>query len=168
MVREAILFNREECEFLINSASGYYDSMVNHGYVSNVRTSLEADIEIKGEVKELLLQKLSSFGVQTLPETFKVIKYRVGGEFFRHKDNSSKHNADRYMSVSIQLSDTYEGGDLSVWENDTKFTASKAIGNTVMFNSGLSHQAFPVELGTRYAGVIWLSLENMGKTRVLL
>jgi len=169
MIREEVLFTKEECELILNSAKEFSRSTVGtDGRYSPARTSSENTVEIDGKLKKLFLDKFSTFKVVSLPKTFKVIKYDEGTEYKRHKDNSKHGYADRYKSISIQLNDTYDDGELAIWEGKNKFTASKEIGNTVFFDSGLDHQAFPPSLGIRYSAVFWLSVENMGKSRGLL
>lgn len=172
MIQEQVLFSREECEFILNSAKDYYRSKIisqeSKSSISNRRTSYESTIDIDGQLKKLLIDKFKTFGVKSLPKNMKIIRYREGTEFKKHKD-AAKIIADRYKSISIQLNDTYDNGELKIWDVDDKeFIASKELGNAVIFDSDLYHQALPPSIGVRYSAVLWLSLENMGKSRGLI
>jgi len=172
MIEEQVLFSKKDCEFILNFAKDFYRSEVidsySDVYVSESRTSYECIIVIEEQLKKLFLEKLKAFGVKSLPNYVKIIRYSEGTEFMKHKDASTQR-PKRYRSLSIQLNDTYEDGELKIWGKDGKeFIASKELGNAVIFDSGFYHQALPPSVGTRYSAVLWLSLENMGNSRGLI
>ena len=71
----------------------------------------------------------------------------------------------------IQLSDEtqYTGGELKVWKKDgTIITASKHIGNTILFNSDLLHEATSITSGTRYIWITWLRFNHFKKPKQLI
>ena len=49
-----------------------------------------------------------------------------------------------------------------LWKNPY-ITASKKIGNTIIFDSGLYHEVTTLEVGTRYVLVCWLEPNNLKK-----
>jgi len=174
MIKEEIIFSKQDCEFILDCAKDFSRSLVYsaaypEGRYNHTRTSDQSKIKIGGKLKEFLLNKLEVLGVKNLPETIKILRYGKDQQFKRHRDNSSTYNAAYYRTLSIQLNDYYDGGDLKIWdENDEEYTVSKELGNTVLFSSDYLHQACPVTSGIRYSAVLLLSAYNMGKSKSLL
>jgi PKHD-type hydroxylase len=64
----------------------------------------------------------------------------------------------RSLSFSVQLSesDSYDGGELKVYENNTIYTANKNIGSISFFDSSALHEVTPVTAGFRKSLVGWV------------
>lgn len=168
MIIQSNLLTKEECDFVLNKFTNFETSSLYEYNTKRIntkyRSSKESTQKISEELYELLIKKLKKFEIVSLPDYIKVLKYEVGGEFKKHTDrgdnNETKH---RYKTIIVQLSDeySYEGGDLVVWDGKDEIFINKNIGNFVMFDSGLEHQAMPVTNGIRYVLVMWLSKNNI-------
>ena len=82
----------------------------------------------------------------------------------QHFDQLVRTNRDtkRVLSFSIQLSspEVYEGGELEIYTaND--FTATKNIGDMIIFESTLLHEVKQVTAGTRVSLVGWVHGPNI-------
>lgn len=166
MVTQEIILTKEECNEIIGKVhnSWFKRSRVSNeddlSEVSDIRTSYEFTFDKSNFLNNLLLPKLKKYGVVSLPSFIKLIRYEKGQEFGYHVDNGGVFNY-RKKSVSIQLSDEYDGGDMNIWGYEGDVFFDKSVGNMVIFDSSLPHQIFPIKSGTRYALVFWLSEENL-------
>lgn len=73
-----------------------------------------------------------------------------GGVFRPHRDNTTQGTAHRRFACSLNLNDSFEGGDLRFPEfGPTTYRAP--VGGAVVFACGMMHEALPVTAGRRYA-----------------
>lgn len=167
---QEILFSREECEFILNehthsifkrSVAGDISDDMSESIKKQIRdwrTSYDSHIELTPKTKNLLLSKLNKYGIHNMEELSRVVRYEKGQQFKPHRDSEDGYN-HRYKTLVIQLSDEvdYEGGDLVVYDKEgNTITTNKSIGNMILFNSDLLHEAKPVINGTRYIWITWL------------
>lgn len=165
---QEILFSKEECEFILSEHSIFTRSVAsdvshitNESYkkqIEDTRTSYDSHIELTPKTKNLLLSKLNKYGINNMEEVSRVVRYEKGQYFKKHRDSEDGYN-HRYKTLVIQLSDEvdYEGGDLVVYDKEgNEITANKNIGNVILFNSDLLHEAKPIISGTRYIWITWL------------
>lgn len=99
-------------------------------------------------------------------ETLQYTLYNDVSESYygQHFDQIVHTNRDtkRVLSFSVQLSspDVYEGGDLEIYTaND--FSATKNIGDMIIFESTLLHEVKQVTAGTRVSLVGWVHGPNI-------
>ena len=98
-------------------------------------------------------------------EDYQITKYEVGDFYKLHIDsmgtegtiykNPAKPNFDnktRKLSMTVNLNDDYEGGDLLLFDESS---IEQKTGNAIFFPSYLPHQVTPVTKGTRYSLVMW-------------
>jgi predicted 2-oxoglutarate/Fe(II)-dependent dioxygenase YbiX/peroxiredoxin len=88
-----------------------------------------------------------------------------GGHFQAHRDNTTKGTAHRRFAVSINLNDTFEGGELSFPEYGPRSHKMPA-GTAVVFSCSLLHRVSKVTRGQRYAFLPFLYDEAAAKIRV--
>ena len=80
------------------------------------------------------------------------------GHYDWHMD-VGKHNADRKLSLSIQLSapEHYDGGDLQLMLKREPTTAPRDKGAVIVFPSYCIHRVTPVTRGVRRSLVVWVT-----------
>jgi hypothetical protein len=171
LIEQKILFTKEECEYLksLFSDGDFKRSQVgdnkSDSEYSSKRTSYDIFLPFGVDTKNVLFNKLKKIGIVETPYSFSVLRYDIGQQFKKHRDNGGAHGKKyekRYKTVIIQLSneDEYEGGDLVIYNNNEEVTASKEIGNTIIFHSSLEHELKKLTNGRRYCVVFWLEKEN--------
>ena len=74
------------------------------------------------------------------------------GTIFKDPKNPNLDNKTRKMSMSVNLNDDYEGGDLILYDVGP---VKQKTGNITFFPSYLPHEVTPVTKGTRYSLVMW-------------
>jgi predicted 2-oxoglutarate/Fe(II)-dependent dioxygenase YbiX/tetratricopeptide (TPR) repeat protein len=88
-----------------------------------------------------------------LTETANYLTYTKGDKFEWHTDDGNK----RRLTISIQLSNNYEGGDLLVILASNKtLRASRDVGMACIFKSELLHKVTPITKGKRVSLIQWL------------
>ncbi len=79
-----------------------------------------------------------------------------GGHYDWHIDCGHGIQAQRKISVTVQLNDDYDGGELQLWRGQTPATALKEKGTAVIFPSYMLHRVSPVTKGVRNSLVLWI------------
>ena len=166
---EKKIFNSEELNLFreyikkLNFSKSFVIDSTKKIESSTYRTSTEAIINLDETFSDLILSKLSQYGIKSLPSKASILQYNIGNEFKKHIDNGYP-NVHRYKTIIIQLSnfDEYDGGNLDVFVDNKKITANKSIGNTIIFNSSLKHTATKITKGVRYCMVFWLEKKHFG------
>ena len=180
MFNQEILFTKEECDVILKEHSSFKRSIsadTTHitdaaevQRINDWRTSYDSHIDLSESTKNLILSKLKKYDIVDMDSVSTVVRYEVGQQFKPHRDSEDGFE-HRYKTMVIQLSDEtqYTGGELKVWKKDgTIITASKHIGNTILFNSDLLHEATSITSGTRYIWITWLRFNHFKKTKQLI
>lgn len=86
---------------------------------------------------------------------YNILRYKTGGFYRQHVDNSS--DLPRTVAMSINLNGDYVGGELAFF--DGKLHVRGGVGSVVMFpaNFMYPHQILDVTKGTRYSIVTWVT-----------
>ena len=106
------------------------------------------------------------FNIDGLHEPFQYTIYEQENEGFYnwHLDIGvyNEMTVTRKMSMSMVLNDSaeYEGGDLEVWGASGVVTAPRERGTPVFFPSFLLHRVTPVTKGIRKSLVVWFGGPN--------
>lgn len=131
-----------------------------------------ADEAVRAALRERLVRRLvpeirRSFQFQaTRIERYIVACYDAadGGHFRAHRDNTTRGTAHRRFAVSINLNDSFEGGDLWFPEFGPRLYRPPP-GGAVVFSCSLLHEATRVREGVRFATLPFLYDEAAAKVR---
>ena len=165
------------CEFILDSAANHYSEVT----ILNSDGGTRKDERFrKGQsffnnqqfVYDLIWPHLNTanknaewnFEISSA-ESYQISKYEVGDFYASHMDsmgtdntvyknpkNPNLHNKTRKLSMSINLNEDFEGGDLVFYDCDP---IEQKTGNIIFFPSYLPHEVTPVTKGTRYSLVMW-------------
>lgn len=177
--RQELLLSKEECEAIVSEHTNYNETKV-FDYAGKLLDKdtihkyrglrKESTIPLSASLRKMLLQKLSKFGVKSIPDYNMVVRYDTGEECKKHSDvGLDTITGKRIKTVIIQLTDEieYSGGTLVV-EGIENRNASRQQGTVIIFDSFLEHYVTEVTSGSRLAQVIWLNEDNLGiKQRML-
>ena len=78
-----------------------------------------------------------------------------GGYFRRHRDNVASKARHRHFALTINLNDSYAGGDLLFPEFGQQ-RYRPAPGGAIVFSGSLLHEVTDVSVGRRYALLTFL------------
>lgn len=111
-------------------------------------------------VHQLMIRTVSEhqglFGIRSalqIERGVQLATYRVGHHYGWHIDGRITDNTRRALSISVLLTDDFEGGDLE-FRNPGAPRLKKA-GEIVIFNSDEFHRVAPVTKGVRDSLVVW-------------
>ena len=100
---------------------------------------------------------LWNFNLSHAEEAIQYTEYLEGGGHYDwHIDCGHGIQAQRKISITVQLNDDYEGGELQLWRGQEPATALKQKGTVVIFPSYMLHRITPVTKGTRNSLVLWI------------
>ncbi len=96
------------------------------------------------------------FDIGKLEEGFQFTKYESGDHYSWHADvGDEDERSRRKISITVQLNDDYEGGELQFFPSRIQAPKRKAL--VAVFPSFLVHRVAPVLSGTRYSLVAWVA-----------
>ena len=162
----------EECDFILNkckeeltlSDAQVYIKESNSRTTAKTRKSSIGWISDLGFLNERLTNKLrETFNINGMEVTglgdFQFTEYKKNEYFDWHTDANNDMYRDRFISIVIQLNDTYEGGVLEIKNiKEELVPVENRMGTLYVFNSRLLHRVVPVVEGVRYSLVNWVSL----------
>jgi hypothetical protein len=103
---------------------------------------------------------------ESYQETFHLVKYQEGGEYKTHYDRGK--NSPRVKTAMIYLNEGFEGGETHFSKINRTIipeTGKLVVWDNVLKDGSLDldsqHAGLPVEFGTKYIGVIWISESNL-------
>ena len=102
---------------------------------------------------------LWKFDLRSIIDSIQYTEYEEdGGHYDWHMDIGPGSINHRKISVVVQLSeaDSYEGGELVLWNSNVPSVIEKGIGNVIIFPSFLMHKVTPMVKGNRKSLVLWL------------
>jgi len=165
------VFEADLCQALINDyqANGGEES----GFMREVdgKTRLMVDYRHKRRRDVLVTDPILKTTVQAkvlrriVPEIAKAYQFKVTrmerylvacyaaedeAHFQAHRDNTTKGTAHRRFAVTINLNDSFEGGELGFPEYGPR-SFKPPVGCAVVFSCSLLHAVSPVRKGQRYA-----------------
>ena len=162
MVKEYENFlTEDECNFIIglcesNTLSTGISTGGRLGYRKSKVYWIDETISIIDSIKKRV-SELSELPLEN-QENFHFVKYGPGGEYKKHHDGG-----DRPKTALIYLNDGFTGGETEFPKLD--ITVKPKTGKLIIWdNSSLDgvadetaiHAGLPVEVGTKYIGVIWI------------
>jgi hypothetical protein len=154
IIKQKILFSKEECEFMIS----FNDTHITN-WVMDDRNYDSNPIDYNENTKWLFEKLKDFFEVETNLKIIKIKKqihlhkFTKGDWFAKHNDVRDK----RLYAVGVLLNDDFSGGDFNL-SNPNEITLDKVIGNTYLFDVRIDHEITPVLEGERYS-LLWF-LEN--------
>jgi PKHD-type hydroxylase len=167
----------EECNDILSKYSNELKLKIAETVNNNskIRKSSVGWIEDLGVINERLKIILkSNFNFNRAEVTglgpFQFTEYKFGQFYDWHIDANNDVYKDRFISIVIQLNDTYDGGILEIKNiKGELIPIENKIGTLYIFNSRLLHRVTPVVDGVRYSLVNWISLvkTNLGKQNLI-
>jgi hypothetical protein len=178
MLKQKILFTKEECDYIINLKNKYrlnhYRRLDENGVLyepenfKNKYYLLEHTTDIDWIIKRLCdhFEKEMNLHIFFRPTKLNLHNYKIGDEFGKHIDTG---NPLKEWNVGIILNEDFEGGDYVLYdENDNSIVIDKKIGNVCIFQSQTVHQVTPVLDGERWAIAMFLHKFRMNPSEKTL
>jgi hypothetical protein len=157
ILKENILFSKEECEFIIsyNTTDITNWKMGDRKYNSQpINYSLE-NKWLFDKLKDFV-EKETNIQIGTIKKTIHFHKFTKGDWFGKHNDIRD----NRVYAIGVLLNDNFEGGDFKLY-NSNEQTLNKIIGNTYLFDVRIEHEITPILSGERYSLLWFLQTEHI-------
>ena len=157
ILKEKILFSKEECESIIS---------YNETHITNWRMGdrkYNSQPIIYSLETKWLFDKLKTF-IET-ETNIKIIKIKEKIHFhkFIKGDWFGKHNDirdNRVYAVGVLLNDNFSGGDFKLY-NPNEIIVDKVVGNTYIFDVRIDHEITSILDGDRYSLLWFLQYEHI-------
>lgn len=159
IVKQEILFSREECNKIIDLPKENNQSWVG---IDRKYSSFSINIS---EKTSWIFDKLKNFFEDNsrikISSIKKQIHYHefIEGDFFSIHDDSRDN---RIYSVGVLLNDDFDGGDFNLY-NPNKITLEKKQGNTYIFDVRIKHEITRVISGKRKSMIWFLQIGSFQK-----
>jgi len=166
MVLEVDLLNNEEitqinqCLENISCVPGKLASGINQNVKlsevvnqKDIRYKTIYDIISKAISTNILFSSLLAVKKITPPM---VVKYNVGSFYDWHVDELQICDTLTHYSMTLFLSDDYEGGELILKENNTDTKYKLSSGKALIYSTGTLHKVSPIIEGTRMVAIFWI------------
>lgn len=154
LVKEKILFNKEECEYIISHNDTHITNwrMGDRKYNSQ---PINYSLNTKWLFDKLktFFEEQSKIQIKKNKEVIHFHKFVKGDWFGKHNDIRD----NRLYAVGVLLNDDFEGGDFKLY-NPNEIILNRVIGNTYLFDVRIDHKITPILEGERYS-LLWF-LEN--------
>jgi predicted 2-oxoglutarate/Fe(II)-dependent dioxygenase YbiX len=110
-------------------------------------------------LSNLILDKINSLSIYKGFKYDKIIdfsfnKYSEGDYLNYHFDGAELKNGAT-LTIVLELSDDYEGGEFCYMYNDEEHRFEKGMGSLYIFDSNMLHKVNPVVRGNRYSINCW-------------
>jgi hypothetical protein len=157
ILKEKILFSKEECESIIwesNQRIANFDIKDRKYNSQSITYSLKT---------KWLFDKLKQFGEEQANIQIKKNKEVIHFHKFVKGDWFGKHNDirnNRVYAIGVLLNDDFIGGNFKLY-NPGECTLSKKIGNTYVFDTRIEHEILPILGGERYSLLWFLQNEHI-------
>lgn len=98
------------------------------------------------------------FDLREIESPLKLQRYEVGDHHGWHVDLAGPGCRERKLGITVQLSDgdTYEGGELHIYDPPQHAAAPRERGCAIAFPAYVPHEVAPVTRGVRYALTAWV------------
>lgn len=135
------------------------------GRAAEVKNNLQLDLATNVELAKVVVDGLlasAHFRGVAFPRRVRqpqFARYLEGMSYGRHLDTPIFSGADSIradLSVTVFLSDDYEGGELIICSGDVEQHVKLPAGHAVVYSSDTLHSVAPVTSGERLVAVTWV------------
>jgi hypothetical protein len=174
---QSSLFSKEECndiiKYITNLQDTVYTVRIDDAFIEEGCSLKSQDLEYNSETNWIFDRVIDVINnhleVNWIDKPHAIFRNYTSGDFFvKHKDNVDSRVADkRYLTVSIQLSDSndYVGGDVII--NESKYL-SREIGSIFLWGTNVPHEVTPIEMGIRNSLIFFVSEKHIKPIKTLM
>lgn len=171
MFYQEILFNKKECEEIINLTKKLDRIDGKNKYGGDIKTEVSFDeyrirdnVEnswFMDRIKRAIEEKLK-INLNFIDNDAHILSYGVNDGFTKHIDFNSSDNDPRIYTFGLLLNTEYEGGDFIMYDKE-KTIFNKVVGNSYLFETTIPHEVEKIINGVRYTLIIHIKKSEIKK-----
>ena len=162
ILKEKILFSKEECDYIIN-LSKELDEIPPYGYNKNLKISYSVWPVNRNNKTQWIFDKIFLYftnktNIKIKKELDKIYihKYTKGQQFGKHADTYYK---TQIHNVGVCLNDDYGGGEFVLY--NPEIILPKKQGSIYTFPSARMHEVKEILTGERWSIIGFLHIDNL-------
>jgi predicted 2-oxoglutarate/Fe(II)-dependent dioxygenase YbiX len=171
MFYQKVLFNKEECEKIINLTKTITKIEGKNKYAGDNRTEVSFDEYkiVDDETNGWFMNKIKQFVEETLKiklirlnNDAHILCYGINDGFGKHIDYNPMGDESRVYTFGLLLNTEYEGGDFIMYDKE-KTIFNKVVGNSYLFETTIPHEVEKITNGVRYTLIIHIKKSEIKK-----
>ena len=173
ILQQKILFNKEECDCIIN-LSKELDEDKPYGYKDdnkeNIKISYSVWVINRNNKTQWIFDKIHTYfenktnlKIKKELEKIYIHKYIEGQQFEKHADTLYK---TQIHNVGVCLNNDYDGGEFVLYNPEEQLP--KELGNIYTFPSQRMHEVKKIIKGERWSIIGFLHFENIELNKTLI
>ena len=175
MFYQEILFNKEECNQIINLIKNLPKIDGKSKYGGNDKTNVSFDEYKISDTNEnywfmnkikLFIEKKLKIKLNFINNDAHILSYGINDGFSKHIDYNSNGDEPRIYTVGLLLNNEYSGGNLLVYDTE-KMILNKQIGNCYIFDTTTPHEVEKITKGRRYTIILHIKNSEIQKNNLL-
>lgn len=150
------VITKQECKEILNNLTNWHD-----GITRLDKKHKNNQEQMHEKYSKLVFDRIASHPEMKLRSFIKKMtlprfnKYDVGGKYSKHVDFFRQGDIRTDWSMTLFLTDQYDGGELCINNTEIKLPA----GDMMVYESGQIHEVKPVIKGSRIAAIAWAESE---------
>ena len=175
MFYQEVLFNKEECDKIINSTKELSKIDGKNKYGNDTKTEVSFDeYKIKdtaenswfmNKIKTFIEKKLK-IKLNFINNDVHILSYGINDGFSKHIDYDPNGDEPRVYTVGLLLNNEFEGVDLLVYDIE-KIILNREIGNCYIFDTITPHEVEKIVNGRRYSVILHIKNSEIQKNSLL-
>jgi len=172
VLKQSILFTKEECDYIIDlkdkypllGSNGRWNEFDNFRYKFYTLDFADIDWVIKRMCD--YFEKEMNLPIFHKTTKLNLHHYTIGDEFGKHIDTGTPI---KEWNIGLILNEDFEGGDYIIFDkNDNPIIIDKKIGNVCIYQSQTPHQVTPITKGERWAIALFLPKFGMSPIKPII
>ena len=173
ILKEEILFTKEECDKIISYANHWHDREISVDYSikqNKIGGKMLSHTLIWNNENIWVVEKILNC-VNNIPNIKKIINnnifaayrnYKEGDYFIKHDDHI-KNGVERIYTIGVQLNskEDFIGGDFKIYNGNNETIINFETGKVYIFESSTPHSVDMITKGNRITLMLFVEKQNL-------
>ena len=178
VLKEEILFTKEECHKIISYATQWHDREISVDYnakQNKIGGKMLSHTLIWNDENKWFIERIVNW-VNTIPNIKKIINnnifaayrnYKEGDYFIKHDDHI-KGGEERIYTIGVQLNSKkdFTGGEFKTYNGNNETILTFETGKVYIFNSSTPHSVDLITAGNRITLMLFVEKQNLNNETI--